>query len=102
SSQRFIGVYALVAAPYLSHDLESWVRARRWPRWTSYPAARAALAAVACVAIGIPEWSRPLLQPGVQIATERFPVAACDFMERHGGRGGGLGHFRLVGCPSWA
>src|SRR5262245_12255318 len=52
-SQRFLGVYALVAAPYLARDLETWIHERRWPRWTRPVGARAALAALTCVAISI-------------------------------------------------
>ncbi len=100
-SQRFVGVYALAAAPYLARDLEAWVEARRWPAWTLRPAARTALAATACVVIGIPEARRPILTPGVGIALERFPVAAGDFMERHGVRGHGFSHFRYLGYLGW-
>jgi hypothetical protein len=100
-SQRFLGVYALIAAPYLARDLEAWVGARRWPGWTRSSAARALLAAASCVAIGIPEWRRPILEPGVGIAIERFPVAACDFIARHGVRGRGFQHFRFVGYQAW-
>src|SRR5439155_6921134 len=63
TSQRFLGFYALVAAPYVARSLDAAVRVLPWPPWTSPPAARAALAALACVAIGIPEWllaDRPL------------------------------------------
>ena len=100
-SQRFLGVYALLAAPCVGRDLEAWIAARRWPAWTASPAARASLAAATCVLIGVPEWRRPLLRPGVGIALERFPVAACDFMERHGVRGRGFEHFRFVGYQAW-
>jgi hypothetical protein len=100
-SQRFLGVYALVAAPYLARDLEEWVERLRWPRWTARPGARAALAALACVAFSLPEWARPLLRPGIGVDLERFPVAACDFMEHHGIRGRGFEHFRFVGYQAW-
>jgi len=100
-SQRFLGVYALIAAPYLARALEDAVHTWRWPRWTRATASRAALAAVTCVLIGIPEWRRPLLEPGVGIAIERFPVAACDFIARAGVRGHGFEHFRFVGYQAW-
>jgi hypothetical protein len=100
-SQRFLGVYAVVAAPYLARDLEEWVRTRAWPRWTAFATARAALAGAACVVIAIPEWRRPSLEPGLGIALERFPIAACDFIERHGVRGRGFEHFRFVGYQAW-
>jgi hypothetical protein len=100
-SQRFLGVYALIAAPYLSRDLEAWIAARRWPRWSASVFARTGLAAVACGLIGVPEWRRPLLEPGIGVAFDRFPIAACDFMERHGVRGHGFEHFRFVGYQAW-
>jgi hypothetical protein len=100
-SQRFLGVYAIVAAPFLARDLDAWVGARRWPSWTRSAAARAGLAAATCVLIDIPEWRRPLLEPGVGVAMERFPVAASDFMARHGIRGRGFEHFRFVGYQAW-
>jgi Flp pilus assembly protein TadD len=100
-SQRFLGVYALVAAPYLARDLETWIHERRWPRWTRPTGARAGLVALTCVAISIPEWTRPLLRPGVGVEMDRFPVAACDWIERHGVRGRGFEHFRFVGYQAW-
>lgn len=100
-SQRFIGAYALIAAPFLGRDLETWVGDRRWPRWTAAAPARTGLAAAACVLLSVPEWRRPLLVPGIGVALERFPVAACDFMEWHGVRGRGFEHFRFVGYQAW-
>jgi hypothetical protein len=100
-SQRFLGVYALVAAPYLARDLETWIHERRWPPWTRPAAARAGLVALTCVMISIPEWTRPLLHPGVGVEMERFPVAACDWIERHGIGGRGFEHFRFVGYQAW-
>jgi hypothetical protein len=100
-SQRFLGVYALVAAPYLARDLEAWIHARAWPSWTRPAGVRVALAALACVAISISEWSRPLLRPGIGVEMERFPVAACDWIARHGIRGRGFEHFRFVGYQAW-
>jgi hypothetical protein len=100
-SQRFLGVYAVVAAPYLARDLEQWIQACHWPRWTATVPARALLSSLACVLVGVSEWRRPLLVPGVGIALERFPVAACDFMGGHGVRGRGLEHLRYVGYQAW-
>ena len=100
-SQRFLGVYALAAAPYLARDLDAWVRSRPWPRWTARPAARGALAATACVLIELPEAGRPRLVPGIGIELSRFPVAACDFMAAHGVRGHGFSDFRSVGYQTW-
>jgi hypothetical protein len=99
--QRFVGVYALAAAPYLGRDLDEL--ARRWPRpaWLGAPAWRAALASAACLAVGIPEALRPAYAPGIGIEMERVPVAAADFMAQHGVRGRGFSHFRQVGYLAW-
>jgi tetratricopeptide (TPR) repeat protein len=49
----------------------------------------------------VPEAFNPVLVPGVAIDLKRFPLAACDFMERHGVRGRGFSHFRFVGYQAW-
>src|SRR5207245_107420 len=63
-SQRCLGFYALVAAPFVARDLESWWAERRRPAapvgW------RAAIATAAIlVALCVPEWSRPEPRLGV-------------------------------------
>ena len=102
-SQRFVSVYALVAAPYLARDLDAWVATRRWPRWSAAPAARAGLAAAACVALALPEWFRPdsPMRPGVGVDLTRYPVAACDFMAAHDIRGHGFNQVRSGGYLLW-
>jgi tetratricopeptide (TPR) repeat protein len=94
---RFEGFYALVAAPYVARDLDEWLTSRRWPAWTGRPWARAALTGGACVAIGIPDWTRPDLELGVGIDMSRYPVAACDFIEKYGVRGRGFNKFEFGG-----
>ena len=100
-SQRFLGVYALLAAPYLARDLQDWADSRPWPSAMASAPVRAVVASAVCVLISIPEWRRPLLQPGIDVALERFPVAACDFIERTGIRGRGFEQFRFVGYQAW-
>ncbi|TMQ70399.1 MAG: hypothetical protein E6K81_12695, partial [Candidatus Eisenbacteria bacterium] len=102
-SQRFVSVYALVAAPYLARDLDAWVATRRWPRWSAAPAARAGLAAIACVALALPEWFRPdsPMRPGVGVDLTRYPAAACDFMAAHDIRGHGFNQVRSGGYLLW-
>ena len=100
-SQRFVGVYALAAAPYLGRDLDELARAWPRPAWLRAPALRAAAAAAVCIAVGIPEALRPAYAPGIGIAMDRYPVAAADFMVRHGVRGRGFSHFRQVGYLAW-
>jgi tetratricopeptide (TPR) repeat protein len=94
-AQRFVGLYALVATPYVSRDLEEWGAALRPMR----AAQRAALAAAACVAIGLSVWLRPELPNGVGFLWNQYPVAACDFMEAHGVRGRGFNEFGFAGYP---
>jgi tetratricopeptide (TPR) repeat protein len=95
-AQRFLGFYALVAAPYLARDLDEWLGARKWPSRAPH-ALRAALASLACVAAGLPEWVRPALPIGIGFAWASYPVAACDFMEAHGVRGRGFNQFGYSG-----
>jgi hypothetical protein len=97
-AQRFLGLYALIAAPYVGRDLEEWLAgttAQRVPRMGL--AARAALAALACVAVGWAEWSRPEMPLGVGFQWNKYPVAACDFMEAHEVRGRGFNQFGFAG-----
>ncbi len=100
NTQRFTGSWAVVAAPYLSRDLDAWIGARRWPAWTRPAWTRAALAALACVAIGIPEWRRVEYPLGVRLDMARYPVRACDFMAEHGVRGRGFNDFQ-GGYQAW-
>ena len=94
--QRFVGFYALVAAPYVARDLSEWLdRLRapaRLPLW-----GRATLTAAACLTLGIPEWSSPDLPLGVRLRPLWYPERACDFMAEHGVRGRGFNHFDLAG-----
>jgi hypothetical protein len=100
-TQRFTGLLALGAAPYLARDLDAWVRSRRWPKWTAPAPARALLAGVVCVGAGIPEWSNPALKPGVALRDEWFPIHACDFVAAHGVRGRAFNDFYLGGYMLW-
>jgi Tfp pilus assembly protein PilF len=95
-AQRFLGFYALVAAPYVARDLEE--RLGSFAALARVPVAlRAALAALACVVAGLPEWARPGLPLGVGFQWQSYPVAACDFMEARGVRGHGFNQFGYAG-----
>ncbi|HEY2954749.1 MAG TPA: hypothetical protein VGK89_05830, partial [Candidatus Eisenbacteria bacterium] len=98
SALRFVGLYALVAAPYVGRDLDEWLPRPAWLLRAPL-ASRAALAALACVAAGWAEWSRPEYPLGVGILWNKYPVAACDFMEAHGVRGRGFNEFGFSGYP---
>jgi hypothetical protein len=97
-AQRFLGLYALVAAPYVARDLAEWLGSASAPGASRVPlAARAALAALACVAVGWAEWSRPEMPLGIGFQWDKYPVAACDFMEKHDVRGRGFNQFGFAG-----
>jgi hypothetical protein len=89
SSQRFIGAYALAAAPFVARDLDSLL-GPALARGPASPWARAAIAALACVVIAIPEWTRPGLPTGVTVDSLSVPIRACDMMAARGVRGRGI------------
>ncbi|HEY2954388.1 MAG TPA: tetratricopeptide repeat protein, partial [Candidatus Eisenbacteria bacterium] len=95
-AQRFVGLYALVAAPYVARDLHHAVAARA-SGFRLLPGLRAALTSLACVAAGLPEWTRPGVALGVGFVWTQYPVAACDFIEAHGVRGRGFNQFGFAG-----
>ena len=110
-TQRFVGIFALAAFPFVARDLDAWVRSRAGAKRAAAresgvgaPPARSrslwvrgALAAAACVAIGIPEWTRPSALIGVRLEQRVVPVRACDFMAAHGVRGRGFNQFAAGG-----
>ncbi|HTK30913.1 MAG TPA: tetratricopeptide repeat protein [Candidatus Saccharimonadaceae bacterium] len=96
-TQRFLGTYAIAAAPYLARDLgELWnalpIGRRHHASW-----ARALAASAACVALCLPEWSRRDLPIAVAFDYGQYPVKACDFIETHGIRGRGFNQFAAGG-----
>jgi hypothetical protein len=96
-AQRFLGLYALVAAPYVSRDLAEWLASAAPAARQVRLGARAALAALACVAVGLAEWARPEMPLGIGFMWNKYPVAACDFMEAHDVRGRGFNQFGFAG-----
>ena len=100
SSQRFLGTAALFAAPFLARDASDWAAAWR-PAALRSAWTRGGLAAAACLAVGIAEWRRPDLPLGVALDTRGLPVAACDFVARHGVRGRAMNDLHLGGYVLW-
>jgi hypothetical protein len=97
-TQRFVGLFALGAFPFVARDLDAWIRSRRWAmRASGGPWLNGAIAAAACIAIGIPEWTRPSALIGVRLEQRVVPVRACDFIEAHGVRGRGFNQFAAGG-----
>lgn len=97
SSERFLGLYALAAVPFVARELEGLLEALPRPAWGAGAWARGGLAAAACVAIGIPEWGRLGIPLGIGFEPAAFPVRACDFIAAHGIRGRAFNHFHLGG-----
>ena len=97
SSQRFLGSYALAAAPYVARDLDARVTTLGRPAWLAGAVVRGFVGAVACVAISLPEWTRPDLPLGLGLDLSGVPVAACDFLRDHGVRGRGFNPFHFGG-----
>ena len=101
SAQRFIGLYAVVAAPFLMRDLGEWVSTRRWPDVVRSPWTRAALTAAVCAGAGLMEWRRPEMPLGIDIQWDRYPVRACDFIAANGVRGRGFDNFEVGAYQAW-
>ena len=109
-SQRFLGFFAVAAAPYLARDLESWLAtsrfaralgARRIPAWFSPPTRRATLTALACVALALPEWLLSPFERGFAYNQSIMPSAGCDFIAAHDVRGRGYNPFHFGGYLLW-
>jgi len=99
SSQRFLGNYLLLAAPFVARDLHELLAAARRPRLP------VVARAIGCVAIGFAfgsaQWMRVALPLGLRIDTLAAPVAACDFMAAHGVRGRGFQETHFGGYLAW-
>ena len=97
TSQRFAGLYALVAAPFVARDVAEWLAARATASAgaSKTPAAPDAAAAseqatppwrrfafltLATLGVSALEWARPDLPLGMDIDLRQYPVGACDFI----------------------
>lgn len=99
TTQRFLGFFALAAAPYVARDLSQVLAGWRGPVLAPWPRAIAvAAAAAALVAV---ERSHSDLAAGPGVDTRFLPVAACDYIERAGVRGNGLNEFWQGGYLVW-
>ncbi len=87
SGQRFMGFLAVAAVPFLGRDLAELAGrlgrrlgdARPWPR--------AALAVAVAAVLAAPLFADLRHWWGVGLDLRRYPVAACDFLERENVRG---------------
>jgi hypothetical protein len=96
-TQRFLGYWALLAAPFVARDAAEWAERVPVPAVLRGAWPRAMLTAAACALAVVPELSRPELPIGVGFDWKYFPVRACDFVEAHGIRGRGFNPFTAGG-----
>ena len=101
STQRFIGVYAIVAMPFMMRAIARWVDARRWPGWSAAPAARAAVVGALCAGLVVDESLRDDPPVGIGINYATYPVRACDLIAATGIRGRGFNNFDYGGYQAW-
>jgi hypothetical protein len=98
-SSRFIGYWAIVAAPFLARDVHEWALDRRWGPRRAHAATGAAIAAT--IVLGTAELTRADLPFGVGLVAESYPGAACDFIARHDIRGRAFNSFEFGGYLLW-
>ena len=96
-TQRFLGYWALVAAPFVARDLADWTAGVRLPAALRGAWPRGALAAAVCALAVVPELSRWELPIGVGFDWKYFPVRACDFVKEHGIHGRSFNPFSAGG-----
>ena len=98
ATNRFIGYWSIVAAPFVARDLGDWLAGwrRAPPPWV-----RSAGVATACVLILPAELARPDLPPGIGIAANSYPRGACDFIAAHDLHGRVFNNFESGGYLLW-
>jgi hypothetical protein len=101
TSQRFIGYFAIVAAPFAARDLAAALRGVRWPAFVAAPAVRAALVAGLCVVGAIPELTRPDWPLQLGLDPVAYPVYACDWIAKHEVRGRAFNAYSQGGYLLW-
>ena len=100
-NQRFVSVWAVVAAPYLARGAAALASDLRWPSWLRPARSRAALVVALLLAGRIADWRRTDLPLGMGVLPSSYPAAATDFMQAHGIRGPGFNHFEFGGYLLW-
>jgi hypothetical protein len=79
ASQRFAGLYALVAVPFVARDLAAIL-----PRRDVRPALAFAALIAGTISVSALEWSRADVRPGIGFDLRQYPIGACDFIEKQG------------------
>lgn len=100
-ARRLVGMWAVVATPFIARGMYEWVSSRAWPHWVHPPTRRAVLVASACVILAVPEWLRPEFRPGFGVDPMTYPKHACDFIESHQIRGHSFNHFEFGSYALW-
>jgi hypothetical protein len=100
-ARRLVGMWVIVAIPFMARALTEWVASRSWPAWIHASGRRAAVVAAACVLLAIPEWLRPEFRPGIGVDPMTTPARASDFIESHGIRGRAFNHFEFGSYALW-
>ncbi len=99
---RYLGPYALVAAPFVARDLDEGLRDLPRPAFLRAAAAGPALVLAAIAGIGWFGMVRPTRTGaapplGVDVEWSLLPAEATAFMEAHGVRGHGFNSFEAGG-----
>lgn len=100
-NQRFVSVWAVVAAPYLARDVAALAAGVRWPNFLRPVWVRLALLAALVVGGSLPDWRRTDLPFGTGVVANSYPAGACEFLAQHGIRGHGFNHFEMGGYMVW-
>jgi hypothetical protein len=100
-TQRFIGMYAMAAMPFMMRDADAWAASRRWPAWSAAPWTRAAMVVTICVGFAAADLARLDPRTGVGVDLQHYPVRACDVMAQRGVRGRGFNNFEFGGYQAW-
>jgi hypothetical protein len=99
SSQRFLGLWSVVAAWILARESGAWVEARTpGPRSATVRAGLALTALAAIAALAVTEPGRRF---GVGLDPTRAPRAALEFMAARGIEGRGFAPFHFAGHLLW-
>lgn len=100
--QRFVGPYAVVAAPYLARDLDEWLAVAPRPRWAHAPWPRAGAAVLTCALVAWPELSRPEAPVRMRVPANLLPVGAAEFVRAQGLHGRMFNPFGFGGYLAFA
>jgi len=100
-SQRFVGFLAVAVAPFLARDLALGCADWRLPG-ALRPAIVRTLVTSACLVVAlVPELTNRPMNLGLGFLWSQYPVAACDWIEKHDVRGRCASVFGQAGYILW-